>query len=537
MRGDVSRHYGQCDYGSKPLNSERSTYQTEIEAEADRIRRARKSQMEAIGLLQRQQAILAAETSNSAEQIRLDERLATQLSLEEMASFPNVDFYRQPDHGTSDHSSSLGSSPKSFQTPLSFRGPPPPLPSVYSNFQSHKNNIPNTAALSRYPHHDSDFSDPASVGRAPLNVSTSTPARQTSISRFTGSPAKPLEEHAGKTSNQPRSDRSFNPAGVDSSSSPGKPEGHRPNTALCDQCELEREDVSFCPVCSFNYCAEHWDGQMLHRKTRPTNGVPHEKTNPHVAKQILSIIEPCSDEIVQESLHRADEETTWFGVLPDQAGQLSLHDFGRYEEFLSQSTFSPRSGQYPSLVSFIGKTGVGKSTIVKGLVQLFSPNAQSGVPQTPVVGMPQHQEIPTSGEVHLFWDPVSLHTNRPILYADCEGLGAGSQEPMSARATANGARVRTDRPSQNLDTPLHAAIQSGMSSSLRAPTGWASASGKNFRGVTRAITWAQNPGQHNREYIVENLYPRLLYTFSDIVVLVMRNARRVYVLRTRGFAH
>ena len=47
----------------------------------------------------------------------------------------------------------------------------------------------------------------------------------------------------------------------------------------------------------------------------------------------------------------------------------------------------------------------------------------------------------------------------------------------------------------------------------------------NFRGVTWKILWAQEAHRRSREFIVENLYPRLLYTFSDIVVLVMRNAK------------
>ena len=421
-----------------------------------------------MALVRGQQGIAATPMPNSVEQIRLDERLATQFSLEEMASFPSVDISRQNDHITFDRSS-----PEMSQMPL------PPLRSVYSNFQNQRNNTPDTVTLRGLSISTPNVNDPPLVGRATLNVTTSTRRQQSPAAHFRSFLGKSPDEHISNPSKPPKNDRSINDEGVNSSS-PRRPEDPLPYTALCDQCELEREDVSFCPVCSFNYCAEHWDSQMLHRSRRPTSGIPHEKTNPHVAKQILSIIEPCSDEVLQESLHRADEETTWFGVLPDQAGRLSLHDFGRYEEFLSESTFSPRSGQYPSLISFIGKTGAGKSTIVKGLVQLFSASMQSGMPQTPVVGMPQHQEIPTSGEVHLFWDPVSLHTNRPMLYADCEGLGAGSQEPMSARATANGSGVHVNRSNQCLDTSIHSVVQSGMPGSLNAPPGWASASGKNF---------------------------------------------------------
>ena len=58
--------------------------------------------------------------------------------------------------------------------------------------------------------------------------------------------------------------------------------------------------------------------------------------------------------------------------------------------------------------------------------------------------------------------------------------------------------------------------------------GWTPGSGKVYRGVTRKITWAQDREKRSRQFIVENLYPRLLYTFSDIVVLVMRNPKSVF---------
>ena len=57
--------------------------------------------------------------------------------------------------------------------------------------------------------------------------------------------------------------------------------------------------------------------------------------------------------------------------------------------------------------------------------------------------------------------------------------------------------------------------------------GWQSVTGKTYRGTTREIMWASDKEKKSRQFVVENLYPRLLYTFSDIVVLVMRNAKSV----------
>ena len=357
----------------------------------------------------------------------------------------------------------------------------------------------------------------------------------------------------------------------------------RESLAVCEQCQFEQPFVSYCPACSFHFCRDHWDGQPLHHGQRLVNGVPHEKTDPLVAKKVKSIIEPSISEEEQAQLHRADDDTTWFGVLPNAAdtSQRLFHDFGRYEEFLSQSMFSPKSGQFPSLISFVGPTGAGKSTIVKGLVKL--PESSNGEfrQQTPVVGQVQHQSVPTSGEVHLYWDPSSLKSARPLLYADCEGLGGGSREPMAARATKEKKALTRERKNSNQskymsgknsgprqsmsayssmsprNTPMPPSPAPQSRSSLgyyeRASTpsyspyspvveesegqdGWTPGSGKVYRGVTRQITWAQDRDKGSRQFIVENLYPRLLYTFSDIVVLVMRNPKSVFKnVATRTF--
>lgn len=48
---------------------------------------------------------------------------------------------------------------------------------------------------------------------------------------------------------------------------------------------------------------------------------------------------------------------------------------------------------------------------------------------------------------------------------------------------------------------------------------------KNRHGSERDIVWAVTPETKKREYAVTQLYPRLLYTFSDVVVFVLRNPR------------
>jgi hypothetical protein len=44
-------------------------------------------------------------------------------------------------------------------------------------------------------------------------------------------------------------------------------------------------------------------------------------------------------------------------------------------------------------------------------------------------------------------------------------------------------------------------------------------------GRIRYLEWANTDERRTRSFTVAQLYPRLLYTFSDIVIFVTRNAR------------
>ena len=120
---------------------------------------------------------------------------------------------------------------------------------------------------------------------------------------------------------------------------------------------------------------------------------------------------------------------------------------------------------------------------------------------TPVVGA-IGLDVPTSGDVHLYSDPKTAMSNNPILYADCEGLEGGEREPLGARLK------RKDRPSRI-----------GRIGSFEEKV-------QKIRHTSeREITWADTNVKRGREFAVTHLYPRLLYTFSDVVVFVLKNPR------------
>lgn len=117
--------------------------------------------------------------------------------------------------------------------------------------------------------------------------------------------------------------------------------------------------------------------------------------------------------------------------------------------------------------------------------------------KSPVVGSVKNDKSPTSGDVHLYVDPETAYGPLPLLYADCEGLEGGETAPM-----ANQLRDAQRKSGQGLR-------RQGF-----------------FSTRPRALVYARkNSEATNREWAVRKVYPRLLYTFSDVVVFVLRNTR------------
>ncbi|KAF2721275.1 hypothetical protein K431DRAFT_224804 [Polychaeton citri CBS 116435] len=269
-----------------------------------------------------------------------------------------------------------------------------------------------------------------------------------------------------------------------------------------DRCPGSQSPVWHCVDCDSSYCSDCWPRQGPHKpKKKGRDGVPHEKTNPHIVKNLKAILNPTRAEGDINRLHEADESTKWFGVSKDPQGRPNFEDYGRYATLMS--SISPDDNmmtqRYPQLVSFIGVTNAGKSTLIKMLINHGNDSSsleQRSLFPSPVVGSVVHDNVPTSGDVHLYADPSTHAEQLPLLYADCEGFEGGERLPIGARARH---RTNGDVGSRNgeMDWDVH----------------------------TRPIQWAQNEETRQREYAVTALYPRLLYTFSDCVVFVLRNPK------------
>ena len=127
---------------------------------------------------------------------------------------------------------------------------------------------------------------------------------------------------------------------------------------------------------------------------------------------------------------------------------------------------------------------------------------------SPVVGS-VNDNVPVSANVHLYADPETWMTKSPILYADCEGLEGGESAP---RAEAIKSQDRLSGIDQLHKTPPEASARKRHH--------------KRGFGAPRNLPWATGDKEKSkREYAVTELYPRLLYTFSDVVVFVLRNPK------------
>lgn len=194
-------------------------------------------------------------------------------------------------------------------------------------------------------------------------------------------------------------------------------------------------------------------------------------------------------------------DTDFLGIERPDGHPPVFQDYGRYAELLAnsqetwastfQTTQPGRDGRTPSLVSFVGQTGAGKSTLIKLIIDLGVKEDQMF--PTPVVGA-SGASVPTSEDVHLYLDPLTATSEAPTFFADCEGLQGGEREPLGAkfRRTRKKA-IKTER------RPLPIS--------------------------ERELAWASSAHLASREFAVTNLYPRLLYTFSNVIVFVLKNPR------------
>ncbi|KAF2963626.1 hypothetical protein GQX73_g9958 [Xylaria multiplex] len=260
-----------------------------------------------------------------------------------------------------------------------------------------------------------------------------------------------------------------------------------PRSLPCQTCATVAETTFTCIQCNnLAFCDTCWSKWILHIPGAVGwNGKPHERADLRVVDRLRQILEPTRTEEEHKAELLEDQDTTWFGYGRDASNHPHLYDYGRFAAIVAETQTEETGERYPQLASFIGETGAGKSTIIKLLIDrqdLASP--QGSKYYSPVTSSNQDR-ISTTGDVHLYADPSTLYATNPLLFVDCEGLSGGEAAPKQLRQAQDSGRYATPR----------------------------------------KIEWAQTPQTQKREFAVGQLYPRILYTFSDVVIFVMRNPR------------
>ncbi|KAH8677541.1 hypothetical protein BX600DRAFT_430886 [Xylariales sp. PMI_506] len=263
------------------------------------------------------------------------------------------------------------------------------------------------------------------------------------------------------------------------------------NSQACQTCATTSQKTFTCIQCNnLAFCDACWPKWVLHTPgSVGWNGKPHERSDPVVLHRLRQILEPNRTEAQHEAELLEDEDTSWFGFGRDPTGQSIFHDYGRFSTIMAESLTMDIPERFPQLASFIGETGAGKSTVIKLLIDRQDMTSTGESKFYSPVTSSNHDRIPTTGDVHLYADPATLYTPAPLLLVDSEGFNGGEAAPKQLR-----------------------------NRSEEFAKGYKSCS-------SRRITWAKTPNTKKREYAVSQLYPRILYTFSDVVVFVLRNAR------------
>lgn len=262
-----------------------------------------------------------------------------------------------------------------------------------------------------------------------------------------------------------------------------------------------------CPVCPTGPCYDNDHQRMCWDSHLPpwwADGVEaHRQCSLEDQKFVSEILYCESDPERQQTLHQEDRKALWFIAEPGEEavdadfgapGTIGrdgiLHVTNRLNSILMKATppGEARQLRFPTLVSFIGETGAGKSTLIRALIKESSGEMRNQHLQfeTPVVQTSSTHCLahPTSSGVHLYKDPETFASSNPILFADCEGFNAGGTSAASFP--------------QDLATDTN---------------------------IVAKFPVTASPYTTPAE--IEDLYAKSLYTFSDTICFVVKSAQTV----------
>jgi len=262
--------------------------------------------------------------------------------------------------------------------------------------------------------------------------------------------------------------------------------------------------------------------------------------NPFPSLFVEAVMHSETNAQTLQRLHEKDKLARWFSVKMDEdCPELWLYD--RFIRLCDPGRTGNRDTEnhYPTFISFIGNTSAGKSTIVRAMLLLGLLNsgkisnnpgakalglvreAKKGERYMPVArsGNTEHMIDPTTFGVHLYpdEDPATESMGRslspdppratssqaarfPLLFADCEGFGAGTATTSAIKLTEQQEENESAAPGRPgiIKLPITAPCYSN--------------------------------GSKNG---VDLFYARILYAISDVIVFVTKSDQTIKVDLTR----
>jgi hypothetical protein len=330
------------------------------------------------------------------------------------------------------------------------------------------------------------------------------------------------------------------------------------NARQCTFCggKDSSDDPIYCITCTEygcttrKNCQEHrascWDSHIPSQSAKVA--AKHRMADPLPELFVKVITHSEADTQKLRQLHEQDENARWLKIRRDNDGRLDLFIYDRFMQECDRSQSGNRKTtyHYPSFVSFIGDTSVGKSTLVRAMLvlgrlyslsssstdQSFSDEAaidelrmikEEGI-YGPVTrsGNIDHLTDPTTSGVHLYRDVgkamfkdshrASTHSGRqtqyPMLLVDCEGFRAGE-------AMTNAERMESE---PGVDS------RGRLLSTVGNNRGRSASRQKNL--LSQIPVLAPCYGYSGKDG-VDLFYARFLYAISDVIVFVTKEDQRI----------
>lgn len=148
--------------------------------------------------------------------------------------------------------------------------------------------------------------------------------------------------------------------------------------ARCNDCRMvsSKDDIWMCVQCRGSWCDVCWDKIGAHN-TSPEDDPfafnvdssiigAHEKVTKEVFTRISQIFRPLQPAL-RTSAHEKESQAKWFGIYRGDGNQLYFGDTNRLTNIIEDSWTAENPDQYPSIVSFVGQTGMSFNCDVSSL--------------------------------------------------------------------------------------------------------------------------------------------------------------------------